>query len=64
MFWIGVLSCWTVMSVLLMLADNRDWVAIWALPCGIILCFPALVILHTYQCSRCGKVKRTYKLLS
>lgn len=45
MFWIGVLSCWTVMSFLLMLADNRDWVAIWTLPCEIILCFPALVIL-------------------
>lgn len=45
MFWIGVLSCWTAMSFLLMLADNRDWIAILSLPCGIIFCFPAMVIL-------------------
>lgn len=45
MFWIGCLCCWAVMSALLLLADNRDWVAIWSLPCGIILCFPALVVI-------------------
>lgn len=45
MFWIGLLSCWTVMSFILLLSDSQDWIAIWSLPCEIILCFPAFVIL-------------------
>lgn len=45
MFWIGCLCCWAVTSAFLLLADNRDWVAIWSLPCGILLCFPALAVI-------------------
>lgn len=45
MFWVGCLCCWTVMGAFLLLADDKNWIAIFEDWCAVILCFPALAII-------------------